>query len=103
MISIFAALGLYNETKPLSTQRRSSAEEDGGYSASWVASFGARAYFEKMQCEGSDEELVRVLVNDRVMPLKACGGDGLGRCKLGSLVDSLSFAAQGGHWKECFV
>jgi hypothetical protein len=63
-------------------------------------------YVEKMTCgggeEGEDEELVRVLVNDRVVPLQNCGADSLGRCRLGAFVESLSFARGGGLWHACF-
>jgi hypothetical protein len=100
---IFAALGLYNATKPPSKEKRQSPEELGGYSAAWTVPFAARAYFEKMSCEGQSEEFVRVLVNDRVMPLETCGGDKFGRCTLRKFVDSLSFAQSGGNWDNCFA
>jgi len=47
------------------------------------------------------EELVRVLVNDRVAPLQSCEADGLGRCKLSAFIESLSFARDGGLWDQC--
>jgi hypothetical protein len=100
---IFAALGLFNTTTPPSKTKRQSPQELGGYSASWTVPFAARAYFEKMRCDGQKEEYVRVLVNDRVMPLETCGGDALGRCTLSKFVDSLSFAQSGGNWDKCFV
>lgn len=49
------------------------------------------------------EELVRVIVNDRVQDLKQCGGDRLGRCKLSAFVKSLGFARSGGLWDQCYV
>ncbi|KAA8574202.1 hypothetical protein EYC84_005711 [Monilinia fructicola] len=52
-------------------------------------------YVEKMNCAGESEELVRVIVNDRVLPLETCGGDELGRCGLSKFVESLSFASAG--------
>ena len=73
------------------------------YSASWTVPFASRAYFEKLSCRDQAEELVRVLVNDRVLPLEFCGGDGLGRCPLSSFVNSLGFARSGGHWDQCFT
>lgn len=100
---IFAALGLYNATAPPSKTSRQTPEEMGGYAASWTVPFAARAYFEKMKCDGQEEEYVRILVNDRVIPLETCGGDELGRCKLSKFVDSLSFARSGGDWDRCFV
>ena len=102
MVSIFFALGLYNETERLPTDKERKAERASGYSASWAVPFGARAYFEKMTCEGVQGELVRVLVNDCVIPMKTCGSDELGWCKLDRFVESLSFAAEGGRWDDCF-
>jgi hypothetical protein len=56
-----------------------------------------------MACSGIEEELVRVIVNDRVIPLQNCGADKLGRCTLSRFVDSLTFAVNGGKWDQCFV
>ena len=102
MTSIFAALGLYNSTNPLPNNTITAPSQSNGYSSSWTVPFGARAYFEKMECIDFKEEQVRVLVNDRVLPLATCGGDALGRCNLGAFVSSLSFAAEGGKWDQCF-
>ncbi|KAK1507675.1 histidine acid phosphatase [Colletotrichum tamarilloi] len=104
MMAIYGALGLYNETAALSKTNRTSVAETKGFTASWTVPFAARMYVEKMKCGGgSDEELVRILVNDRVVPLVGCGADGLGRCKLGAFVDSMGFAKSGGLWDQCFV
>ncbi|TVY44772.1 3-phytase A [Lachnellula subtilissima] len=103
MTAIFAALGLYNATRPLSNTTLQDTEQTKGYSAAWSVPFAARAYFEKMSCVGAKEEFIRVIVNDRVLPLEACGGDNLGRCTLSAFVDSLSFARQGGKWDQCFA
>jgi hypothetical protein len=103
LTGIFSALGLYNSTKPLLNTTLQSVYETNGYSASWTVPFAARAYFEKMACVGEEEELVRVIVNDRVLPLETCGGDELGRCTLSAFVDSLSFAKAEGDWDKCFV
>ncbi|KAI0171848.1 phosphoglycerate mutase-like protein [Hypoxylon sp. FL1284] len=102
MVDIFAALGLYNLTESLPGDRRMSAPEAKGFSASWVVPFASRLYVEKMSCGGADEEFVRILVNDRVVPLQSCGADDFGRCKLSKFVESQSFARSGGHWDECF-
>ena len=102
MTAIFSALGLYNATAPLSNTSIASVAAANGYSASWTVPFAARAYFEKMTCSGIEGELVRVIVNDRVVPLQTCGADSLGRCTLGRFIDSLSFAAGGGDWGMCF-
>jgi hypothetical protein len=103
MTAIFSAMGLYNNTAALPNNTIVEAEDAGGYSAAWTASFASRAYFEKLQCRGEPEELVRVIVNDRVQPLEQCGGDRLGRCKLSTFVDSLGFARSGGLWDQCYV
>ena len=103
MTAIFSALGLYNSTTPLSNTSLQTTAQTAGYSASWTVPFAARAFFEKMKCSRVNEELVRVLVNGRVLPLKSCGGDDLGRCTLSKFVESLSFARGGGHWDQCFL
>jgi hypothetical protein len=103
LTGIFSAMGLYNETAPLLNTTMQSVQDTNGYSASWTVPFAARAYFEKMSCVGASEEFVRILVNDRVLPLKTCGGDYLGRCTLSNFVDSLRFARDGGDWGQCFV
>jgi hypothetical protein len=103
LTGIFSAMGLYNETSPLLNTTVQSVRDLKGYSASWTVPFAARAYFEKMSCVGASEEFVRIIVNDRVLPLKTCGGDKLGRCTLSAFVESLSFAMEGGHWASCFL
>jgi len=128
MVSIFAAMGLWNTsvTAPLSKTDWSSAGDMGGWSASWSVPFAGRVYIEKLVCgglvksrrdkvdasdgsESSDKhtkEMVRVLVNDRVVPLQDCGeGDeyaGLGMCEIGKWIESLQFARSGGRWDECY-
>lgn len=103
MMTIYAALGLFNATKPLPTDRRVTAKESGGYSAAWAVSFAARMYVEKMTCQGEKEELVRILINNRVAPLQTCQADQFGRCKLSAFIESQSFAQSGGRWDACFV
>ncbi|KAI1870153.1 hypothetical protein JX265_006323 [Neoarthrinium moseri] len=102
MTAIFSAMGLYNATAPLSNDTIETTAETHGYSASWTVPFAARMYVEKMTC-GSDEELVRVLVNDRVIPLQNCGADALGRCTLDAYISSLTFAQSDGFWDQCFT
>lgn len=103
LTGIFSAMGLYNETRPLSNDTFQDINETKGYSAAWTVPFASRAYFEKMICAGQEEEYVRVVVNDRVLPLTTCGGDELGRCSLSAFVDGLSFARSGGNWDQCFI
>ncbi|KAL9602370.1 MAG: hypothetical protein Q9219_001936 [cf. Caloplaca sp. 3 TL-2023] len=103
MTAIFSALGLYNSTSPPSNTSIEDTRQTNGYSAAWTVPFAARAYFEKMQCRMEQEELVRIIVNGRVLPLETCGGDSMGRCTLSKFVESLSFAAEGGRWDLCFT
>ncbi|KAK0281679.1 hypothetical protein LTR91_003906 [Friedmanniomyces endolithicus] len=104
MTGIFSALGLYNGTTGhLPNTTITEAPQANSYSAAWTVPFAARAYFEKMQCRGQPEELVRVIVNDRVLPLTQCNGDRLGRCTLDAFVDSLGFVRRRGDWDQCFV
>ncbi|KAI0395854.1 histidine phosphatase superfamily [Xylariaceae sp. FL0594] len=102
MAGVFGAMGLYNATEPLSNTTKASPKESNGYAASWAVPFAARMYVEKLSCKGVDEEFVRVLVNDRVIPLQNCGVDELGRCRLSKYVESLSFAREGGNWDLCY-
>lgn len=103
MIPFFFALGLYNGTAPLSTTQAQSTSETDGFSAAWTVPFGARAYVEMMQCRRDPEPLVRVLVNDRVVPLHGCPTDKLGRCRRRDFVKGLSFARSGGDWPQCYA
>lgn len=105
MEAIFAALGLYNATSPLPMKSIQDAADSDGFSASWTVPFAARMYVEKMVCEEKeeDDEYVRVIVNNRAMPLHTCGADDLGRCTLPDFVQSLSFARNGGFWDKCFI
>lgn len=101
MTSVYGALGLYGATKDLPARYKLSPHKTHGYSSAWTVPFAGRMYVEKMQCGAAEEEMVRVLINDRVVPLQDCGADYLGRCKLSAFVDSLSFARSGGLWDEC--
>jgi hypothetical protein len=109
MTGILAALGALNSTKPLSNTTLETPTQANGYSAAWTVPFAARVYFEKMTCGGKSrtgspgEELIRVIVNDRVLPLQQCNGDKHGRCTLSSFINSLGFAKSGGLWNQCFA
>ena len=106
MMTIFAALGLFNSTQiHLPTTHRLSRSDPAlaGYSAAYSVPFAARMFVEKMECrEMPEKELVRIIVNDRVIPLVGCGADDFGRCELGKWVESLEFARSGGKWDKCF-
>jgi Histidine phosphatase superfamily (branch 2) len=115
MTAIMHAIGLYNSSTPmLSNTTVTEAGSAGGYSASWTVPFAGRLHVEKMVCDcertglrqsnqkAHARELVRVIVNDRVIRLPHCGADELGRCEVGPYVESLSFARSGGRWTDCF-
>lgn len=117
MVSIFTALGLFNSTQPLShTTIQTPDDETDGYAASWAVPFAGRAYIEKMECDSDSDSdsysdsdsspvesqpYVRVLLNDRVVPLQGCRVDALGRCRLDDFIEGLSFARRGGAWEKC--
>lgn len=105
MMGILGALRVYDDVvMPNSTLL--GPMKNGGFSAGWAVPFGGRVYVEKMTCADigvPGEEWVRVLVNDRVMPMKGCGSDRLGRCRLDRFVEGLEFARKGGRWDLCFT
>lgn len=103
MEPIFAAMGLFNGTSPLPKTKFETVEQTNGFSAAWTVPFAARMYVELMNCKGEKDLLVRVLVNDKVIPLYGCEHDKLGRCTLADFVDGLSFARSNGNWASCFT
>lgn len=103
LTSIYAALGLYSSFAPLSNTTIETTKQTAGYSAAWTVPFAARMYVEKMKCDGDDEEKVRVVINNRVVPLVGCPVDTKGRCGLKDFVKGLDFARGGGKWDQCFV
>ncbi|KAK1569419.1 histidine phosphatase superfamily, partial [Colletotrichum navitas] len=102
LVSIYSAMGLFDESQPLSKTKMTPLAKSGGFTMSRLIPFGSRMYVEKLKCSDETEELVRVLINNRVMPLSRCGVDRHGRCKLGNFVESLRFARTGGDWDRCF-
>lgn len=102
MSAIFAALGLYNTTTPLSNTTIQGTDETNGFSSAWTVPFAARMYVEKLACGGEKEEFVRVIINDRVMSLPFCKDDEDRKCRLDDFVESQSFARGGGLWERCF-
>lgn len=100
--SILFALGLYNDTADLPTNKVQSVGKSHGYSSSWTVPFASRAYIEMMQCgAATNEPLVRAIVNDRVVPLRGCPVDKLGRCRRDDWIRGLDFARGGGNWSSC--
>ena len=103
MIGIFSALNLFVDTEPMSNTTLLSPEQMQGFAASWAVPFAARLYIEKLRCGQDGEEKVRMILNDRVMPLHGCVNDQFRMCGLEDLLNSLDFARSGGRWDECFA
>ena len=104
MTSIFFALGLYSDSSSAMSENSSKVSKLDiiGFKASETVPFAGRAVIEKMACDGKIEEMVRIVVNGRVMPLLQCHGDNMGRCTLSQFIESLGFARKGGRWQACF-
>lgn len=104
LASIYAALGLYSSLPPLSNTKSQSRQDTAGYSAASTVPFAARMYVEKLQCQDEDEELVRIIVNGRVVPVEACESRSSkdGKCPLSLFLETLALAKKGGNWAECF-
>ena len=104
MTSIYAALGLDSSFPPLSNTTLDGSQETDGYSAATFVPFGARMYVEKLQCQGANEEAVRIIVNGRVIPIEACKGHGNkeGQCPLSVFLKTVAWAKEGGRWADCF-
>jgi len=127
-------MGLWNVsvTEPLSKTEWKLPAEMGGWSASWSVPFAGRVYVEKLVCsvsvpnlthlknelekvdesndgatDANTKEMVRILVNDRVIPLQNCGGGaeyaGLGMCEVDKWIESLEFVRSGGRWDDCYA
>lgn len=106
MMGILGVLGVYNGVKFLNNNMRQELEDVGGFSVVWMVVFVVRIYVEKMVCrgmKGNGEELVRILVNGRVVKLYNCEVDDFGRCNLDQFVEGLEFVRKGGKWGECWV
>jgi hypothetical protein len=118
MIAIYSAMGLFR-VEPLDPSGKKDESRDDG-DEEWVTRkmvpFSGRMVVEKMSCSKSsthsshttaesEKEYVRILVNDKTMPLQFCRGvkkDGL--CALDEFVESQRYARSGGggDWEKCF-
>lgn len=122
MMGILTALRIFDHITPMDNttipENYGSTGDDGTkemdlFKVSWAVPFAGRIYFEKMVCDADGdgkidedeekEELVRILVNDRVVRLNGCEADEMGRCRLDKFVESMDFARRGGEWERCLV
>lgn len=103
LVSVFAALDLYNITEPLDKTQAMSTHQLKGFSAGNTVPFAGRVIVEKLACRALKDmiEKVRVIMNGRVLPLEMCGGDALGLCTLDNFVNAQAFAKRGGNWADC--
>lgn len=125
LVAALSALGLFDDVPTLSTKKRMDVKGTRGFSSSWVCPFAARVYVEKLSCDFSHIDLlrqyrrgtqkrlfkedaatstkhVRIIVNDRVMPMPFCQSDSYGLCRLEEFVEAQEFARSGGKWDQCF-
>ncbi|EPS35902.1 hypothetical protein H072_10637 [Dactylellina haptotyla CBS 200.50] len=99
MVSVFSALNLFEGTHDLSKDHSGHGHK---FNVAELVPFASRMYVEKLKCEGEKEELVRILINDRVMELKGCDEKKYGACSIGDFVEMLKWARNGGNWNECW-
>jgi hypothetical protein len=91
MAAVYSALGLFKMPKHLDPTTIQRGHE---WKASKLIPFGGRMVAEKMNCQGEDK--IRILVNDRVMPLDSCGGvEGI--CDLETFIKSQTYAREEGQ------
>lgn len=100
MIAIYAAMGLFRQTRPLDPTTPS---EERTWRASNMVPFSSRMVVERLQCGGTRG--VRVLVNQAVQPLEFCGGDKDGVCSVEAFVKSQAYARNNGNgdFEKCFA
>ena len=103
MLSISSAMGLFDQTF-LNPGKFTLVDSTIGFSAARVVPFAARFTVEKMTCQ--QNEMVRVIVNGRVMPLyklhSECEVNTEGLCALEDFLGVLESASheQGKIWKK---
>lgn len=100
MISIFSALGLFNQSHPLN---RTNADSDRTWVTSDIIPFSARMVTERVECD--DHIFVRIFVNDALQPLNFCGAGADGLCPLEAFVASQGYSRNDGHGDlhKCFA
>ncbi|KAK4221740.1 3-phytase A [Podospora fimiseda] len=76
MVGVLGALGVWEGVEELNKEGKKGNTGERFKAAESVA-FGARVYVEKMRCEDRKEEVVRVLVNDRVVGFRGCEEGGM--------------------------
>ncbi|THU97247.1 phytase [Dendrothele bispora CBS 962.96] len=107
MIAIFSAMGLFPQSSPLPPVPPANRPDP---TRTWIVSqivpFSARMVAERLSCSSSyaSKQAVRILVNDKVMPLEFCGASEDGVCELDKFVESQVYARNDGEgdFEKCF-
>lgn len=100
LTSVIAALNLTELAKPPRVEDRQRA-----FRTSLVVPFSARLIFEKFACgAGDDEALIRLRLNDAIVPLQQlsqCEARADGLCSLNHFLASLAQRNHQGWWERC--
>ena len=113
MIAIYSALGLFKQPVPLDP-----TTPDPG--RTWITRhltpFSGRMVTERLSCyipkhrnarmvEADSNVYVRILVDDALQPLKFCGANEDGLCKLDAFVESQGYARNNGEgdFEKCYA
>jgi len=105
LIAIYSVIGLFPQSKDLSETSMPKDPSTETWVASRLVPFAARMVVERLQCGGSSDQMVRILVNDQVQPMEFCDGvNEQGLCSLENFVASQGYARSGGDgdWQKCF-
>jgi len=105
LIAIYSAIGLFRQHKDLPLKKMPKHRRTDTWITSRMVPFAARMVVERLQCDGGADQMVRILVNDQVQPMKFCDGvNEEGLCPLENFVESQGYARSGGDgdWQKCF-
>jgi len=105
LIAIYSAIGLFKQLNKLPLKKMPKHGRTDTWITSRLVPFAARMVVERLQCYGSGDQMVRILVNDQVQPMEFCKGvNEEGLCSLESFVESQGYARSGGDgdWQKCF-
>ena len=111
---VMSAMGLLRDEYEGALDPRGPGREGEGrkWRVREMVPFSGRLVVERMTCSNrrpfaqrEEGEYVRVLVNDRVMPLEFCEGVSGGVCRLDRFVESQGYTTRGGDgdWEKCFA
>ena len=102
MSSVFAAMRLFDQISTFEKDQIMDEEKLDGFRAATTVPFAGRMVVEKLVCGDGGRSMVRVLMNGRVLPLKACSADAEGLCALDAFVKALRLEHKDEKWETCF-